>query len=135
VVKLAALLNKQRLANGWGLLTQEQCEDMAPVWIEILDAERIPSNAYEELYIKAMRQIAKIQADGKKPPEFNATLLTSIWVGSSELRWKYYPMPNQIVAGSELVVCKYCYNSGWEFVKESFPREVARCRCGKIPGR
>jgi hypothetical protein len=108
---------------------------MAPVWIEILDSERIPADAYEEVYIKAMKQIAKTSAEGKKAPDFNATLLASVWVADPELRWKYAPRANQLMADSELEKCKYCLGTGWEYVKESYPREVARCRCGKIPGQ
>jgi hypothetical protein len=135
VVKLAALVNKHRLANGWSLFTQEQCQDMAPVWIEILDAERIPVGAYDDLYTKAMHRIARVLADGKKAPEFNATLLTSVWLGDSELQWKHYPRPSWNAISGEVERCQHCLGTGWEYVKESFPREVARCRCGKVPGR
>lgn len=133
-MKLAALLNKHRLANGWTPLDARQCEDMVSVWIEILDSERVPESAYEDLYIKAMNQISKIQASGKKAPEFNANLLASIWIGDKELQWKHAPRRPDLIADSELVKCRYCLGTGWEYVKESYPREVARCRCGKIPG-
>jgi len=135
VVKLAALVNKHRLANGWSLFTQEQCQDMAPVWIEILDSERVPADAYEELYTKAMHRIGSLQGEGKKPPDFNAMFLASIWIGDAELRWKYAPRRPTMVQGHHIDRCKHCLDTGWEYVKESFPREVARCRCGRIPGQ
>jgi len=134
-MKIAVLVNKHRIANGWTPLDQKQCEDLAPVWIEIFDNERIPVSAYEELYTKAMHRIGSLQGEGKKAPDFNAMFLASIWLGDAELRWKYHPRPNQLMAESELERCKYCLGTGWEYVKESYPREVARCRCGKIPGQ
>ena len=107
---------------------------MVIVWQEVLDLERVPADAYEELYAKALHQIAKTQADGRKAPELNAMLLSSCWVGDAELRWKHAPRPTMI-QGHEIDRCRYCLDTGWEYVKQSLPREVARCRCGRIPGR
>ena len=132
---LMQILAKHKLATGWGLVPDEQIETMVDVWVEILDQERVSVDAYQEIYSKALKQIAKATADGRKPPEFNAMLMASVWVGDSELRWKYAPRANQIMANSELERCKHCLGTGWEYVKESYPREVARCRCGKIPGQ
>ena len=129
------MLTKNRLATGFPALTAEQLEAMILVWMEILDNERIPDSAYEELYTKAMHRIAQIQADGKKPPDFNANLLASVWLGDSELRWKHYPRPSWNALKGEIERCQYCLDTGWEYVKQSLPREVARCRCGKVPGR
>ena len=131
---MAGILTKHRLTNGWGMAKPEETEVMAAAWVEILDSERIPETAYEALYSGAMRKINAVIADGKKAPDFNANLLASIWRGDRDLRDRFTPRTGYTLGGMS-GGCSRCLGTGWEYMKETYPREVARCRCGKIPGR
>jgi hypothetical protein len=115
------------------MATPEETERMSAAWVEILDSERIPETAYEALYNGAMRRISAIIADGKKAPDFDANLMASIWKGDRDLRVRFTPQSGYLI-GSMAAGCSRCHGTGWEFMKETYPKEVARCRCGKIPG-
>ena len=112
----------------------EETEVMAAAWVEILDAEKIPETAYEALYNGAMRKINATIADGRKAPDFNVNLLASVWKSDRNLRDEFTPKSTYLI-GSMGAGCSRCHGTGWEYVVETYPREVARCRCGKIPGR
>lgn len=127
------ILTKHRMVNGWGMASPEELEKMAIAWIEILDSEKIPETAYEALYKGAMRKINAVIAEGKKAPDFNANLLASVWKGDRDLRETFTPRVSHNI-GMSSGGCSRCLGTGWEYMKTTYPREVARCRCGKIPG-
>lgn len=131
---LGGILNKYRLVKGWTMLSLEDAELMTMAWVEILDGERIPDSAYDDLYNASMRKINAMVADGKKAPDFDANLMASMWRADRELRDRHAPRPLSIV-GSMSGGCSRCLGTGWEYMKEMYPKEVARCRCGKISGR
>lgn len=111
----------------------EETEVMAAAWVEVLDSEKIPETAYEALYKGAMRKINAVIAEGKKAPDFNANLLASVWKGDRDLREMFTPRVTHNI-GMSSGGCSRCLGTGWEYMKTTYPREVARCRCGKIPG-
>lgn len=116
------------------MLNVEDADLMTMAWIQILDLEKIPETAYEALYNATMRRINGLVADGKKAPDFDANLMASMWKSDRDLRDRFTPKSSYLI-GSVAAGCSRCYGTGWEYVKETYPREVARCRCGKIPGR
>jgi hypothetical protein len=130
---LRNILNKHRLTKGWAMLPPEQADAMITAWMEVLDLERIPYTAYEAIYQKTMATISRTIADGKKVPDFDANLMASIWKGDRDLRVRFTPQSGYLI-GSMAAGCSRCHGTGWEFMKETYPKEVARCRCGKIPG-
>ena len=130
---LGGILNKHRLTKGWAMLSVEDADLMTMAWIQVLDLERIPDTAYEAIYNGAMRKISSMVADGKKPPDFDANLMASIWRGDRDLREMFTPRVTHNI-GMSSGGCSRCLGTGWEYMKTTYPREVARCRCGKIPG-
>lgn len=116
------------------MLNVEDAELMTVAWIGILDLERIPEGAYEALYKASMRKINALVADGKKAPDFDANLMASMWKADRDLRDLYTPRTGYLI-GAVAAGCSRCLGTGWEYMKETYPKEVARCRCGKIPGR
>lgn len=116
------------------MLSVEDADLMTMAWVEILDLERVPESAYEALYGAAMRRVNALISDGKKAPDFDANLLASVWKADRDIRDQYTPRTG-VVVGSMSGGCSRCLGTGWEFMKKTYPTEVARCRCGKIPGR
>jgi hypothetical protein len=118
---MAGILNKFRLAQGWGMLAVSEAEKMVMVWIEILDLHKIPAKAYPALYTTAMKVRAGTIAKGKPAPDLNAELLASLWLSDPEISKQSSPK-----ALTTSIPCKHCKDTGWRLIEGT--NAVARCR-------
>lgn len=121
---MAAIINKFRLSNGWSMLPVADAEKMVGVWIEVLDTHRIPANAYDRLYAKAMEVRTLRIAEGRECPDFNANFLASLWLSDRSLRAE----PTQDAKQLETTLkCVLCNGTNWKPVISDKYSTVVRC--------
>ncbi len=116
------------MLNGWTMRTAQELDKTIRAWNEVL--EQIPIGAYPELYKRAFQVRALALNVGRQPPDFDATLLYSQWIGENGLRAemnrraieeKRYLTPT---AASD---CDLCHGSGFEITE----RGARPCRHGE----
>jgi len=106
---LGQIIDRSRLAKGWGPLDPNTQSLAIQTWYEILNTASIPYKYWDELYRRAMAQRSKMIAAGKEPMDICPELLLAQW---PELRdtvewFKPAEKPSEI--------CQRCGSSNFEF--------------------
>lgn len=123
MVAACELINRVRIAKGWSVLPAEEAEITATVWIDILDTEYVPADAYGELFKRAISANAIKRSKGESPAEITPEYLLSFWIGSSGLR-----IEREGEFGDDgRVDCEICCGTGWRQVGDGNDRGVIRC--------
>lgn len=114
-----ALVNKVRISKGWNVLTAEEAEITANVWIELLDREAVPPRAYDELFKRAVSANANKRSQGVQPPEITPEYLLAFWVGSEGLRSEMAGVSAlDEEAEKRKSECRACFGVGMEYVRD-----------------
>ena len=112
-----ALVNKVRIAKGWGVLPGAEGEMTAKVWIELLDTESVPYTVYDELFRRAVSANANKRSQGVQPPEITPEYLLAFWVGSEGLRSEMAgSSAHDEEAEKRKSECRACFGTGMEYV-------------------
>ena len=123
-----ALINKVRIAKGWGILPGEEGEVAAKVWIELLDTEGVPHTAYGELFRRAVTANANKRSQGVQPVEITPEYLLAFWVGSEGLRNEMAGVSGaDEEAETRKAECTVCEGTGWERQLKDGYWGVIRC--------
>ena len=107
---LGNVLAKWRRSQGWQPLAIDDQVATVAVWMEILDAAGVPADAYEDLYIQAVRRQAEKGADDAFVPTFSPELFLQVWPEMrNERRRKFFAQIPQ----TEKVNCEKCDGRSW----------------------
>ena len=117
MVAMLSVLNRRWLANGWRALDAADAEPMALAWIELMQAARIPADAYEELYFAAIKLRARRLELGMKCDDFSAELLIACWPEVRERREREAIRSGRILPDTAASDCERCFGTGMEVVK------------------
>lgn len=123
------VINKIRIAKGWGILPASEAELSASVWLEILDRHFVPHEVYNELYNMAISANARKRSEGRDAPELTPEYLISFWVGLEGLKTQMARVSeaHQLTENTG-EPCKLCGGTGWkEAEKDGIYRSVTRC--------
>lgn len=136
---LGNVLAKFRMALGWQPISEADQLAMVAVWMEVLDTQDIPADAYNELYMAAMARRADAINDGEHIPAFGADLFLSLWPKLRSTRARAFIqslplMPRDPNAHSIDQNCAYCHWTGWVLDPKL---GAIRCRhlCSDCEGR
>lgn len=114
------LVNKVRIAKGWGVLPGAEGEMTARVWIELLDTEDVPASAYDELFKRAVTANANKRSQGVQPPEITPEYLLSFWVGLEGLKMQMRGVSEvDEEAEKRKRECGACFGTGMEYLRDS----------------
>lgn len=124
MVAACELINKVRIAKGWGVLAPEEAEVTATVWIELLDIHGIPARAYGELFKRAVSANAIKRSRGEQPAEITPEYLLGFWIGPDGLKNE---MRGDSDDDEERTNCPICSGTGWKQVGKGKDSGVVRC--------
>ena len=114
---VCAIINKIRIAKGWSVLNASDAEISAVVWLEVLNAARVPHTAYDALYQRAMQAKARRMSMGEKDIDLTPDFLVSQWIGENGLaREMAETQKERLLPENAESVCKHCFGSGWKRV-------------------
>jgi hypothetical protein len=112
---LFSVINKVRMLNGWQTRTAQELDATIRTWNEVL--EHVPIEAYPELYKRSFQVRARSLNVGKQPPDFDATLLYSQWIGENGLRAELHRKDiesGRLLTETAVSDCDLCHGSGYE---------------------
>lgn len=123
------VINKIRIAKGWGILPASEAELSASVWLEILDRHHVPHEVYNELYNLAISANARKRSEGRDAPELTPEYLISFWVGLEGLKTQMARESEaRLLTENAGEPCKHCGGTGWrEDQNDGHYRSVKRC--------
>ena len=124
---LWGIINKVRMLNGWTIRTAQELDKTIRAWNEVL--ENVPIEAYPELYKRSFQVRALALNVGRQPPDFDATLLYSQWIGEHGLRAELKRKEiesKKYLPSTAISDCDKCHGTGIECT----PRGARKCLCG-----
>ncbi len=110
------VIDRWRLNKGWNPLDNESQMMQIQSWVNVMDSERVPATAYNELFVRALKLRASLFAQGKQPPDMGIELMLACWetlakeIEERRINEKRY-LPETAVSD-----CPRCLGLGREFV-------------------
>lgn len=115
---ICAVINKIRIAKGWSVLNASDAEIHAMVWLEVLNAAKVPHNAYDALYQRAMQAKARKLSMGDKDFELTPEFLVSMWLGEHGLGEELKRQEKRTALSQNAEsICGHCYGSGFRVME------------------
>lgn len=129
--KLGDVIDRWRLNLGWRPLDDASQEMAIQSWANVLDSERVPPEAYNELFNRALQLRALMFSQGKDAPKFGVELMLACWIGPnglrSEARQREIGQDRTLTANAESV-CQHCFGTGWRRTEDGYGvGTVSRC--------
>ena len=98
-------------------------------WFEILQTEKVPENAFDELYRRACQKQAVALGSGKEMPDMSAQLMLSCWIGDfglrNEIRQREFDSKKFLPSTAESI-CIRCDGTGLETIHSDNGRNLGR---------
>ena len=115
---LFSVINQSRLLQGWGGSTAKDLNEQIIIWAKVLDRYKIPFEAYEELYLRAVDLRQSRLNQGLEMPNFSAELLIASWTGEHGLQReieKRRIAEGRTLSGNAETQCPRCFGMGLEY--------------------
>lgn len=107
------------MLNGWGAAKRGDLDATIRVWFEAFTSFRIPADAYDALYKRAIEVRANELQRGNTPPTFGAELMISCWTGANGLRAEIEERrvrDGRTLTENAASQCVKCFGSGHEYM-------------------
>jgi hypothetical protein len=132
------VIDRWRVNLGWNPY-DDKTQDLAiQSWLDILDAEKVPHDAYAELYKRALVTRATQLANGRQVQNFGVEYLLAEWVGPSGLRSEWHELAihrGRTLPEFSSAGCEFCHGSGFRPIGESRTAGVKKCDHRPISNR
>jgi hypothetical protein len=116
---LGTIIFRTRLAKGWNGYDRRTQDLAVQTWFEILNTEKIPPAAYDELYRRACSFQAAVIQSGREAPEMSAQLMLACWIGENgllaEIKRHEIEARNRLPETAKSQ-CVRCFGTGMEYV-------------------
>jgi hypothetical protein len=130
MVAMGDVIDRWRLNQGWNPYDNDTQMLAIQSWVHILDAEKIPAEAYGELFERALSLRALAIAQNKNLPNFGAELLLACWMGENGLCREMEQRrinSGRYLGDNAASVCRHCHGSGWRTIKEGNYSFAKKC--------
>lgn len=97
-------------------MDEADSEPMALVWIESLDAARIPFEQYAELYRRSITLRARRLAQGLKCEDFSVDMMIACWPSLAQELEQERINSGRYLSETAISDCPRCFGSGMEVV-------------------
>jgi hypothetical protein len=115
---LGDVIDRWRLNLGWRPLDNDSQSLAIQSWFHVLESERVPAKAYNELFDRALKLRALRISQNQSVPDFGVELLLACWEGENGLRREL--RQREIDAGRTLTAnapskCPHCFGGGMRY--------------------
>jgi hypothetical protein len=124
------VLNKRWLSQGWRVMDPKDSEAMALVWIESLDAHRVPYDQYAELYRRSIDLRVRRLNQGLRCDDFSVDLMLACWPSLRDELHDKRVREGRYLESNAASDCDMCHGGGMRLkVNEHDPSKSGYVRC------
>ena len=125
--KLGTVIAKYRMSQGWNPLQPDDQMAMVGVWLELLDADGVPPERYDDCYKAEMSRRGLLKAGGKDVSPMTADDLCARW---REVRQMHVEIDkSRLLTENASAACQRCFGTG----REEMPDGSSKPDCDHSP--